>query len=689
MNRFRSWDVALSITLIIYASVAWLSVGYDDLAALILVWIELFTAAFLLIQSVTSISVRTRGALIYFSILTSLLLLVTISVKYVSSSQLEDEILIQTNAAYLFLHGQDPYVKANMLKLFSVSTVPIFNTPALTGGYVYYLIYPGLSVLLFLPSVYFHFYPAYVIITFNFLSIILLIEYYRRQKMQLQVPLIITIVMVSAFYLGFTVAGVSSIIWVFFLAAAYVSRKNPYISGALFGLSAAYKQDPIIVLPFFIYFLYKEYGTLHAGKFVGLASASFLLVNLPFIIMGPYAWFTSVLGVATQKVIGVGFGPSILSFAGYINISPLYFIALLIAAELVLFYFYAKYYNALKWSFFAFPALVMLLNYRVLISYLIYWPFLIMLVLPDVNILENTIKPLRIKRKVFIAISIIIVLITAGFMVPVQANHSTMKINGIPEYGDNLSVPGYLDYMLVSINYEPGNGDNSTTPVYFRIFPDVGMQNYNINGLLWHTPVKLRPGHNIVPIYPDNYYDLLPSNVSFNIEAYYGKVSTFFHSSGIYASPKYPIDNPMLLYPSYDKASPFPGWTLYGKNYSFNYTSSGFLIRSEGWVYIESPVDILNPNISNFTLSYRISGYGVYGYSIDFSGFNYTVSSTKFEYNSNTTFFTISNNISLVNFTEARDVAYEYKWPMYSTTFVFFCGPNSYISVGDGNATYR
>ncbi|WP_297217608.1 glycosyltransferase family 87 protein [Thermoplasma sp.] len=685
----RSWNLALSLTLIVYAYMAWLSVGYYDLSALVMSWILIIISSLLAINSATRFNPRIRTALIYSALFVSMLLLISISLRYVASYYLEDEILIQTNAAYLFLHGEDPYLKINMLKLFSTSQVPLFNTPTLDGGYVYFLIYPGLSVLLFVPALLFHFNPSYVIIIFNFISIILLVYYYRKNNLKLQTPLIITYIMVSAFYIGFTIAGVSSIIWVTLLALAYVFREKPYISGIFLGLSVAYKQDPVIVVPFFLYFILKEYGGIHEAKFILASAASFLAVNLPFIIMNPGAWLISILSVANQNIIGVGSGPSILAFAGYYPIDPLYFSVLVMAMEIFLFFVYVRYYNALKYAFFAFPILVMLFNFRVLISYLMYWPFLIMLILPDIKISENMIRPLHINRAHFLAFSIVLIIITGGFAIPIHSQNGDIKIASINAYYDNISIPNVIDEMNISMVYEPGNGYPTTIPIYFRILTDSGLQNYNINGLLWHTNLYLHPGTNNLTIYPDNYFGLLPSNTSFVIIAYYGHMQTAYRSNGLYAVPKYPIPNPMLMYPEYSSSEPFPGWHATKGEGKLVYLASGFTFNSTEWFNLTSEQFQVSSDLENLTLQYNISGYGIYGYTISFGNFNYTVSSEYFSFNSNYTHLIVNNRMHAISFSNATRFAMEYKWPMQSAELSFFIGPDSGVTVKYEGAEYE
>ncbi|MGC8609129.1 MAG: glycosyltransferase family 87 protein, partial [Thermoplasmata archaeon] len=560
MIEKRSWSIALSVVLIVFSFASWLSVGYLNLGALILVWILLVLAGIAMINAAVPFSGKVQDIIVYSSIFISLLLIVFISKTFVSSYYGEDEIAIQKYAASIFLQGKDPYIKSNMIGLFNHYNVPLFETPMLTGGNVYYLLYPGLSVLLVIPSVLFRFSVDYVIVFFEFLALLLLIYYYKKNGMKLQSPLIMLVIMVFGFYIGFTVTGVTSIIWVFFLAAAYVFRKRPYIAGMFYGLSIGYKQNAIIIIPFLLYFLYKEYGRGNAIRFTFLAVVSFLAVNLPFIIMGPYAWLSSIISIGNQGIIGVSTGPSILSFAGFVNVSPVYFSVLVVIVTVFLLYVYIAYYESFKYAFFAFPIFIMLVNYRLMISYLMYWPYLVILIFPDLKRDMPKLKRVRINKTAFAVLAVVLIVVTSSFVITSSQSAQPLKIEDVGQYEDNISVPGMISAMNVSLYYSPTNGESYSLPVNFRIFLNEGLKNFNSNSLLWHADTNIIPGRNNVTIYPNNYFDILPDNVSFRIEAYYSSFSSYFNCAGAWVKPEYPIENPGMMYPSYIKDNPFPGW---------------------------------------------------------------------------------------------------------------------------------
>ncbi len=680
MMEKRSWSIALSLILIAYSFAAWLSIGYLDLWGLVLVWILLVTAGLILVNAAIPFSDRTRDFLIYFSIFISLLLVIAISKVYVTSNYEEDEIAIQKYAAILFLHGKDPYIKANMIGLYEHYRIPLFETPLLTGGNVYFLLYPGLAVLLVIPAVIFKFSVDYIIVFFNFLSILLLIYYYKKNDMKMKSPLIIVVIMVSAFYIGFAVAGVSSIIWVFFLAAAYVFRKKPYLAGMFYGLSLGYKQDAVIIIPFLIYFLYREYGKGNVIRFLSITILSFLAVNLPFIVMNPYAWLISVISIGNQNIIGVSTGPSILAFAGFVNIPPSYFTALLAVIAIFLLYVYIKYYDAFRYAFFAFPVLIMLVNYRLMISYMMYWPYLVILSLPDIGRMKITIKPLKINKKAFAVLSVVIIAISASFAVTSSEAPGHLEIEKVYGFSDKISVPGIISSMNISIYYDPPYGGNSSIPVNFRIFLSEGLKNFDSNSLLWHTDTYIVPGWNNITIYPDGYFDMLPANVSFRIEAYYSSLSGFLNCNAVWGMPVYPMENPEMMYPSYITSSPFPGWSFTSHDGNFSYIPDGIILNSGGYANLTTDINISELKQGNYRLLMNVSGTGNYGYYVAFGNQKYIVTPEKI-----TTPAGIfgEGSMTSVNFSEIGGIAEEYGWNMNDVSFGFFSGASSHEIIRD------
>ena len=119
------------------------------------------------------------------------------------------------------------------------------------------------------------------------------------------------------------------------------------ISAIFLGLAFGFKQTVLVIVPFYLIFLYKEElkSYLKVIKYLIAGGLTFLVVNLPFIITGPISWATSVLGIATQPVIGNGIGISILSFAGFFPVEIFVYYVLTLIAFMLLFVLYLRNYE--------------------------------------------------------------------------------------------------------------------------------------------------------------------------------------------------------------------------------------------------------------------------------------------------------------------------------------------------------
>ena len=627
------------------AIVAWGFLGYTDLPAIVSIWILILLSAVYLIYAVALTKpIPLVEKLPFVSFALSLWLFILIS-KMFYPAAIHDEITIDSYAAYLFLHHIDPYVSANMINVFNFFHFPLYYaTPLRAGGYVYYLIYPALSVYAFIPSVALGIPDYWIPLLFNVGTFLILVYYYRKRKFTATIPFIAVLVFVEAELVIGAVTGETDVIWVFFLALSYIFRKKPWMAGVFFGLSIAQKQIPVVIAPFLLYMIYIESGRDKRSFVTPVVAAAtvFLALNAPFILMNPGAWFSSMLLSVGQPIIGVGFGFGILSFAGYAPVSSVIFSDLLVTSLAFLFVFYIRYYRSVKYAFFAFPIVIFLFNFRSLENYLIYWPLLTMLVLPDFikdresgdseNAKPETSKRRRpflsgtsgLLKKTNFTVFIMLVIILAGGVSTGYVNHensayrSQLKINGITQFQDQIMVNSKITAMTVNLTYSPMDNSKSNIPVFFRIMPN-GPLNSNINALLWSAKNPyVRQGNNSLTIYPDFYSDMLPANTSFILEAYYGNITAYYKAVSP-VSPANPLQDPFLLYPTTDEKAPFPGWNLTksGNDGNIVYSSSHLSLglrdsngTGQGWnsISISTPVNFTYLADNNYTLSYSASG---------------------------------------------------------------------------------
>ncbi|MGC8506541.1 MAG: glycosyltransferase family 87 protein [Thermoplasmata archaeon] len=625
----------IGIIFINYSFVVWMVVGYLYLVIIVFQWALILVGGVLVIYSVfigTETKIVKSLPMIGFAL--AFAIFVGVIGLYVPPYG-TDELAADTYAAYLFLHGRNPYVDANMASVFTnLHFPPYMITPLLKGGAVTYLVYPGLSVLLFLPAVQFQFRSYIIILFFDFVSILLIYYYYRKTGFTSSIPFLIIVMIMNMEYLDFSFNGGDDIIWVTFIGLSYVFRKKPWLSGLFFGLSLSYKQIGAIIFPFYLYFIFMENDQRKKDVvvFFLFVLISFFATNIPFILMSPYLWFTHVASIASQPIIGVGLGPSILAFAGYLYIPSIIFGVIMVLFLLAFLFIYIGYYFQLKYSFFAFPMIIFFFDYRSLENYIIYWPYLIFLLMPDfareyiLNYKSSSTKhlnynfkgflgkidrTLKSKKNVTLLLSIAIILTgtfaSAGYAYSTTSQMNEIRITSVFNASDPYLIPNSITTMQVNLTYTPVQGSPMSTNVSFRIFYNT-LATSNLNSLLW-SPVNsiVHAGNNTITIIPNYYPDILPNNVTFTIIAYYGSMQSPSYHQGVPFNLKmiYPMKNPTLSYPTYTFPEVYPSWNL--SNSKDNGITSSYS-QVNGIILNGSRTsDVGGPTYSNLSTQFNMS----------------------------------------------------------------------------------
>ena len=500
---------------------------------------------------------------------------------------LTDEIIIQTYAAKIFLEGKDPYINRNMMGAFQyIKPYSLYVTPGLNGKLVEILLYPGMSVLAFLPVVYFHLPDYTTLFAFSALNFLVVFLYLRKTGMEKIIPYFSLFLMLSMYTFGLSIGGSTDILWIFFLVLAYIYRDRPWLSGIFYGLSLSSKQLALVAFPFLIFMIFMEKGKSFKQSlmFFALAAFSFLITNLPFIIMQPHDWLRNIIDAEFQPVLGIGIGFSELSFTGLLRIPSTVFSLIFLSIIIITFLFYVRFYSKLKYALFVFPMLMFLANYRVLLGYIVDWSLLIVITFSD-YVRENNIKHpvlseikttsingninIRGVRKymqkqvTFALIIVAVISLTTGGSIYLASHNndsSIYKVNDVLNMSDQLNIPGYITSMNISVTYQPALGSNLTSPVYFRIIPSTTTGG-NYNGLLWYSSSILKPGQNNVTAYPESYSYLLKQGTTFRIQAYYKYLSNYITARSPTIS-QIGIANSNLEYPTNNMKTPFLCWNL-------------------------------------------------------------------------------------------------------------------------------
>jgi uncharacterized membrane protein len=236
-----------------------------------------------------------------------------------------DEAAFEQGAASLLVHGHDPY-GANLLSaLAGYSTLGKYVTHTMSGGLVTTFGYPAVSLFVVAPFVVLTGGGQAVPIADLFVLMIATVIVYRALPSgwrSLAVVLCVGFPTLS----GFSVAGVNAIIaMAFMLVAAYRwtatgqggrLARNGRLQAVALGLALGTNQLAWFIAPFLLVGIYLvrsgDLGRRSAlrvtARYLALALATFLVVNLPFIVWGPMAWIHGVAAPLTQDAIPYGQG---------------------------------------------------------------------------------------------------------------------------------------------------------------------------------------------------------------------------------------------------------------------------------------------------------------------------------------------------------------------------------------------
>jgi uncharacterized membrane protein len=310
-------------------------------------------------------------------------IIVTIISAYVISQILykgayrTDALAFSHYSAILFLSGKNPYAVdlEQALTMFSVDPTYITFTPTMDISTNF--AYPALHFLYLAPFVAAglkDMRPA--IFLFEILTIVFL---YRKAPSGIR-PLIMAPIFINAdLVIDFGAGSVTDAMWVLPMVAMVFVMNDPVRSGILYGVACATKQQPWLLAPFVVVWMYnmKPGGRVvklsHVLRFIIAGVIAFTIPNLPFMVMNFQAWFVGVLSPASGGLVILSQGLSAFTQAGLLPLPPVFYLAVTVAVLATLLGNYIIYFDKIKHAMWIFPAIIMWFSYRALQNYFMYW----------------------------------------------------------------------------------------------------------------------------------------------------------------------------------------------------------------------------------------------------------------------------------------------------------------------------
>jgi hypothetical protein len=323
---------------------------------------------------------------------------------YASSGYGTDEAGFEQGAAQLLIHGHNPY-GANLLSTLSAFSVPSkYATYTMNGGIVSTLGYPAFPVLV--AAVFVELTgggQAVPIGTLMALMIatVLMFKALRPGWRALAVIVCVGFPILSSFAL----AGMNTIIMMAALVAVArrwtsigergALRGADRLSALAFGLALATNQLSWFIAPFLLSGIYlvrrghlgRRVAAKVTARYLGLATATFVVINAPFFVWSPGAWLHGVLAPLTQHALPYGQGivglTLFLRVGGGALDAYSYAGACVYVALLIL---YAVHFRRLARCCFVFPPIALFMSGRSLAGY---WMMLIAVIFVGVLTSED------------------------------------------------------------------------------------------------------------------------------------------------------------------------------------------------------------------------------------------------------------------------------------------------------------
>jgi uncharacterized membrane protein len=148
-------------------------------------------------------------------------------------------------------------------------------------------------------------------------------------------------------WFGIAAGETGSLIFPFLLLAWILVKRYLWLSAIFMGIAIATKQVAWFFVPFYLILIFRTISLKNTLAVISIIVGLFFVFNLPFIIIDPLLWFTSIMAPVIDKLFPLGVGMITLVTEGLLNIqSPLLFtlVELLIGIIAIVWY----YHNCLR-----------------------------------------------------------------------------------------------------------------------------------------------------------------------------------------------------------------------------------------------------------------------------------------------------------------------------------------------------
>ncbi|MEM6533571.1 MAG: hypothetical protein AAF654_13180 [Myxococcota bacterium] len=285
-----------------------------------------------------------------------------------------DAVVFSRHAVELVLSGENPYAESMAPAAERFPFNPAFQTARIDGTIVDSFSYPAMAIWWFVPQVAMGS-DAIDLTPLLVLLVAALVMTLLSHWTLSWVPALILGLHSDLLY--FTGGGVFDVLWVLPLMGsmyAWSYGRTGY-AGVWLGIACAAKQTPWLVAPFLLIWALREGGPRKASALVGGSVASFAVVNLPFLLWDPVAWFYGVLTPVAGRtpLVGQGEGLILLNTIGAVDASKGIYGAVMVSVFLLSLALYTTLLPRVRWLGWVAPAVTLWFAWRSLHNYFVFW----------------------------------------------------------------------------------------------------------------------------------------------------------------------------------------------------------------------------------------------------------------------------------------------------------------------------
>jgi hypothetical protein len=254
-------------------------------------------------------------------------------------------------AAGQLVHGHNPYLQTNIVKaLAGINAPSATTTPLLQGQFRGATAYPSDAAIqqVFLNAL--HYQPRRIPVEFEskynypsgsflfilpfvwaglqdmrFLYVLALIimAVYIASRMPRNLRWLVPVIFLADVpIIMLTTGGQPDPIYGLFLMIGYAEWRTPWLSPSFMGLACGTKQLAWFFAPFYLILTAREFGWREALRRGGLMTGITLLMNAPFILRAPEAYFASIGAPMTDPMFPMGIGIIALFVANALPMLP-------------------------------------------------------------------------------------------------------------------------------------------------------------------------------------------------------------------------------------------------------------------------------------------------------------------------------------------------------------------------------